>query len=132
MAREFGRPQRVADFLRKEISQLIQFQMRDPRVEMVSVTDVEVSRDLSHAKVFVTKLGAETKEEAKEALLVLNKAVGFLRSNIAKESTMRIVPTLRFYFDESIMRGQNLSALIEHAVDQDKKNHHQTNTGCNL
>jgi ribosome-binding factor A len=65
----------------------------------------------------------EDKEGAKEALQVLNKAVGFLRSNIAKESTMRIVPTLRFYFDESIMRGQNLSALIEHAVHEDQKNH---------
>lgn len=123
MAREFGRPQRVADFLRKEVSQLIQFQMRDPRVDMVSVTDVEVSRDLSHARFFITKLGAENKEDAKEALQVLNKAVGFLRSNIAKESTMRIVPTLRFYFDESIMRGQSLSALIDHAVHEDQQNH---------
>lgn len=122
MAREFGRPQRVADFLRKELAQLIQMQMRDPRVGMVSITDVEVSRDLSHAKVYITILGSDSKDEAKEPLQVLNKATGFLRSSLAKVSTMRIVPQLRFYFDESVLRGQSLSQLIDDAVAQESSN----------
>jgi ribosome-binding factor A len=88
---------------------------------MVSITDVEVSRDLSHAKVFVTKLGLEKKEDAKETLAVLNRAGGFLRSQIAKDSTMRITPTLRFYFDESIFRGQSLSSLIDTARAKDRE-----------
>ena len=121
MAREFGRPERVADFLRKELSQLIQFQMRDPRVGMASITEVEVSRDLSHAKVFITVLGCNSKEDAKESLSVLNDAAGFLRSNLAKASSMRMVPALRFYFDESILRGQYLSSLIDSARAKDEQ-----------
>jgi ribosome-binding factor A len=123
MAREFGRPERVADFLRREVAGLIQSQMRDPRIGMVSVTDVEVSRDLSHAKIFVTVLGANSAEEAKDSLQVLNKAVGFLRSHLAKVSTMRIVPGLRFYFDESVLRGQELSSLIDKARSEDDAKH---------
>ncbi len=123
MAREFGRPERVADFLRKEISQVMQQEMRDPRVGMASVTDVEVSRDLSHAKVFVTVLDKSSANEAKEAIGVLNKAAGFFRSQIAKSHSMRITPSLRFYFDESIHRGQTLSSLIDNAVAEDQARH---------
>ena len=120
MAREFGRPERVADFLRKELSLIMQHQMRDPRVGMASITDVEVSRDLSHAKVYITVLGSNEPSDAKEAVAVLNKAAGFFRSQVAKEHSMRITPSLRFYFDESIHRGQHLSALIDKAVAEDR------------
>ena len=122
MAREFGRPERVADFLRKEISQVMQQEMRDPRVGMASVTDVEVSRDLSHAKVFVTVLDKTSAADAKDAIAVLNKAAGFFRSQLAKSHSMRITPSLRFYFDESIHRGQTLSSLIDKAVAEDQAN----------
>lgn len=128
MAREFGRPERVADFLRKEVASLIQSQMRDPRIGMVSITDVEVSRDLSHAKIYLTVLGANSTEEAKESLQVLNKATGFLRSNLAKTSTMRMVPSLRFYFDESVLRGQQLSSLIDKAISEDDAKHQDDDT----
>ena len=120
MAREFGRPERVADFMRKELSQVMQQKMRDPRVGLASITDVEVSRDLSHAKVFVTVLGTDSAEEAKEILQVLNKAAGFFRSQVAKSHSMRITPTIRFYFDESIHRGQQLSSLIDSALAADR------------
>ncbi len=100
MAREFGRSQRIADFLRKELSQLIQFELRDPRLGMVGVTDVEVSRDLGYAKIYVTVLGCDNKEAMEEPLKVLNGAAGFLRSKIAKSNSMRTTPSLRFYFDE--------------------------------
>lgn len=119
MSREFGRPQRVADFLRKELSQLIQKEVRDPRLSMVSVTDVEVSRDLSYARIYVTVLGCNDLESSKEPLKALNGAAGFLRSMIAKGSTMRTTPSLRFYFDESVLRGSHLTALIDKAVSNE-------------
>lgn len=123
MAREFSRPQRVADFLRKELATLMQFEMRDPRLGMINLNDVEVSRDLAHAKVFVTFMNAETKEDAQEALEVLNHAAGFLRSKLSESARMRSVPRLRFYFDESVKRGRDLSTLIDKAREADNKLH---------
>jgi ribosome-binding factor A len=122
MAREFGRPERVADFLRKELSQIMQQQLRDPRVGLASITDVDVSRDLSHAKVHVTVLGSDSNDDAKDVIQVLNKASGFFRSQVAKSHSMRITPTIRFYFDESIHRGQHLSSLIDDALAADRAN----------
>lgn len=121
MAKEFGRTQRVADFLKRELASLIQFEVRDPRVGMVSVTDVEVSRDMSHAKVFVTVLGKETEEESADSIEALNQAAGFLRSQVAKSNNARTTPKLRFYFDSSVGRGQYLSNLIDKAVSADEK-----------
>ena len=121
MAKEFGRSQRVGDFLKRELASLIQFEIRDPRVGMVSVTDVEVSRDMSHAKVFVTVLGKETEEETAESMEVLNQAAGFLRTQVAKSNNARTTPKLRFYFDSSVGRGQQLSKLIDDAVSADKQ-----------
>lgn len=118
--KEFSRTARIADFLKRELGTLIQLQLRDPRLGMVSVTDVEVSRDLSHAKVFVTVMGKNNAEEAKESLAVLNKAAGFLRSQVAKSNNARTTPQLRFQYDTSIDRGQRLSKLIQDAVDADR------------
>ncbi|GAB3382855.1 30S ribosome-binding factor RbfA [Spongiibacter taiwanensis] len=121
--KEFSRTARIADFLKRELGTLIQLQLRDPRLGMVSVTDVEVSRDLSHAKVFVTVMGKNTAEEAKDSVAVLNKAAGFLRSQVAKINNARTTPQLRFYYDASIDRGQRLSKLIQDAVDADRSRH---------
>lgn len=121
--KEFSRTARIADFLKRELGTLIQLQLRDPRLGMVSVTDVEVSRDLSHAKVFVTVMGKNTAEEAKDSLAVLNKAAGFLRSQVAKINNARTTPQLRFYYDASIDRGQRLSKLIQDAVESDRSRH---------
>lgn len=129
MAKEFGRTQRVADFLKRELASLIQFEVRDPRVGMVSVTDVEVSRDMSHAKVFVTVLGKETEQECAESIEVLNQAAGFLRTQVAKSNNARITPRLRFYFDSSVGRGQHLSQLIDKAVAEDEKFSDDTDSG---
>jgi ribosome-binding factor A len=123
MAKEFGRPQRLADYLRKEISQIIQKEMRDPRIGMVGVTDVEVSKDLLHARVYVTVFGKDSHEQMQEPLKVLNNAAGFLRSRIAQDATLRATPSLRFYFDESIVRGSHLSSLIDEAIQTDKARH---------
>lgn len=121
MAREYSRTQRVGDFLKRELSNLIQFEVRDPRVGMVSITDVDVSRDFSHAKVFMTVLGKETEAQAQDAVDALNKASGFLRSRVAKSNNARTTPKLRFYFDESVVRGQALSNLIDDAISADRQ-----------
>jgi ribosome-binding factor A len=121
MAREFGRTDRVADFLKRELARLLQFELRDPRVGMASVTDVEVTRDLAHAKVFVTVMGKESAAEAQESIDALNNAAGFLRSQVAAASNTRTVPRLRFVYDASVVRGQRMSALIDAAVRQDRQ-----------
>ena len=120
MAREFTRSQRVADYLQRELSTLIQREVRDPRVGMISVTGVDVSRDIGHAKIHYTVLGADGSEEAKESTEVLNKAAGFLRSQLSRDSNMRSVPQLRFYFDNSVGRGRYMEDLIGRAADADK------------
>lgn len=121
MPREFSRTQRVADFLKQELAGLIQLELRDPRVGMVSVTGVEVSRDMSYAKVYVTVLGKDTEEEAAASLDALNHAAGFLRSQIAKINNARTTPKLRFVFDRSIGRGAQMSKLIDDAVAADRE-----------
>ena len=120
MAREFTRSQRVADYLQRELSTLIQREVRDPRVGMISVTGVDVSRDIGYAKIYYTVLGADGSDEAKESTEVLNKAAGFLRSQLSRDSNMRSVPQLRFYFDNSVGRGRYMEDLIGRAADADK------------
>jgi ribosome-binding factor A len=123
MAREFGRTERVADYLRQELARLLQTAMRDPRIGMVSVNEVEVSRDLAHAKVFVTFMDRDSEQEAKDLLAVLNGAAGFLRSEISRDARMRTVPRLHFVYDASVVRGRRLSDLIDRAVSEDDRRH---------
>tara|TARA_B110000503_G_C6980882_1_gene343166 strand:+ start:140 stop:577 length:438 start_codon:yes stop_codon:yes gene_type:complete len=119
MAKEFSRAQRVGDQLQQELARLIQLAVRDPRAAMVSVTGVEVSRDMSYARVFFTKLGVDNAEQAKETMTVLNKAAGFLRSQIANRSSMRTVPKLSFRFDESVGYGRSMEMLLREARTAD-------------
>jgi ribosome-binding factor A len=120
MAKEFSRTDRVADYLQRELAALIQRVIRDPRVGMVSVTGVDVSRDLGHAKVYYTLLSADGDDPIEECTEVLNKAAGFLRSQLSKDSNMRSVPQLRFFFDSSVGRGRYLEDLISKATDADR------------
>ena len=121
MPKDYSRTQRVADYLRRELAEVIQLELRDPRIGMLGITDVEVSRDMAYAKVYYTSMTAESASEAKESTDVLNKAAGFLRGQIAKNSTMRITPKLRFHYDNSVGRGRDLSDLIEKAAEADRK-----------
>ena len=122
MGQEFSRTERVADFLQQGLAKLLLHSVRDPRAEFVSITAVEVSRDLRYAKVFFTKLGLEDAKSAEEATRVLDKAAGFLRSEIARESTLRTVPKLTFKFDESVGRGRHMEALLGKARASDAQN----------
>ncbi|MDX1734829.1 MAG: 30S ribosome-binding factor RbfA [Halioglobus sp.] len=121
MAKEYARTQRVADYLQRELAVLIQQEVRDPRVGMVSITGVEVSRDLGHARVYCTVLGSDSGEEADGSVAALNKAAGFLRSQLSRDSSMRSVPQLRFFFDASVGRGRDLEQLIDRATDADRE-----------
>ena len=140
MAEMSARVQRVADQIQRELASLIQMEVNDPRVGMVSVTDVEVSRDLAHAKIYVTVLNTMTddsqvnestlsepgdldKLEIEENINALTKAAGYLRSLLAKRLSTRSVPKLRFYYDGSIERGQQLSSLIDSALAADQDSH---------
>lgn len=111
MAKEFSRNQRVAEQIRRELADLLQFEVKDPRVGNVTVTEVEVSGDLAHAKVFFS-----TQDDADAALIGLQKSAGFLRSQLSKRMLLRSVPQLHFNYDSSIDRGMHLSSLIDQAL----------------
>ena len=121
MAKEYARTQRVADYLQRELAALIQHEVRDPRVGMVSITGVDVSRDLGHARVYYTEMGSDSSEEAGETTEALNRAAGFLRSQLSRDSNMRSVPQLKFFFDSSVGRGRHLEDLIRRAASADRE-----------
>lgn len=120
MQTESNRPRRVAGLLQKELAPLIQQELSDPRVKDLTLTMVEMSRDLSRARIFITSL--EGAEGGKKAVKVLNKATSYLRRQLKGRLELRGVPNLHFVYDESVERGANLSALIDRARadDQDK------------
>jgi ribosome-binding factor A len=105
-----GRPEKLGDLIQRELSDLLHRELRDPRVGMVTITAVDVSPDLSHAKVFFTTLSREHVEEASDGL---RRAAGFLRSQLARRIKLYTTPELRFVYDESVERGDRLSRLID-------------------
>ena len=113
------RANRVADFIRGELADIVQNQMRDPRVSLLSVTDARVSRDLGVADIYVSSLAVSGDDERAALLAVLNGAAGFLRTAVAARHSMRTTPRLRFHYDELIEGGPRLEALIDQAVDAD-------------
>jgi len=127
MAAEFNRSRRVGELIQRELATLLSREVKDPRLSLVSVTAVDVSRDLSLAKVFYTVMNIEQKTVQDKLLQVkqgLEKASGFLRYELGHRIQLRIVPRLEFYYDDSIIHGSELSQLIDAAIDDDKKRHH--------
>ena len=121
MAKEYSRTQRIGDQMQRELAQLIRREIKDPRVGLVTITAVDVSRDVGHAKVFITVMGEDSAEDIKQSLKVLNSAAGFLRMQLGKEMKLRSVPQLHFHYDESVTRGAHLSALSARAVAEDSQ-----------
>jgi len=119
MAKEFERTQRVSNFLHEELARLLQTTVRDPRLQGVNVTGVEVNRDLSHAKVFFTLIEDAAPEQLSDASAALSAVSGFLRSQLAKISSMRTVPRLSFRFDESVGRGRHMESLLREVQEAD-------------
>ena len=117
------RIERVNSLIRQEISELLQRQVKDPRLgDFIAVTEVSTSADLKYAKVFVSRIGSE--EEKQETLSVLASASGFLRRELAKRLKLRHIPVLSFQWDDSIEQGDHLLRLIDGVTPE--KNHSKT------
>ena len=123
MARDFKRSERVAGQMRRDLARLIQQEIKDPAVGFVSLSDVEVTRDLSHAKVFITVFEPE---KAKESLKALRGAASFLRLRLGKELRLRHVPELHFVHDDSVEQGSHIDELIAKALHADRDGHEAT------
>lgn len=118
MPREFSRSERMAEQLRRELAEIVRDEIKDPRLGFVSFTEVRMSRDLSHAVIYCSVLNSEDQAESIE---VLNRAVGFIRKEVARRIRARIVPTLKFAIDDSVVRGAAMDSLISKALQNDKK-----------
>jgi len=120
MPREFPRTRRVGEQIQRELAELIRAELKDPRLGMVSISAVQVSRDFGHAKVYVSVLG--TGEQSRESVKVLNHAAGFLRHKLGKLLHIRVIPELHFFLDRSLEEGARLGALINAAIASDRRN----------
>ena len=120
MAKEFGRPQRVAQEMQKEIAIILQREIKDPRLGMMTtVSGVEMSRDLAYAKVFVTFLNDSDPNAVRVGLKALHEASGFIRMLIGKAMRLRVVPELTFAYDNSLVEGMRMSNLVSNVVKHD-------------
>ena len=112
--KSFSRKDRVSEQIRRELAELIRTELKDPRVGMISITDVEVTADYAHAKVYFSTLAGS--EHLEEVMTGLQKASGFLRRELGKRISIHMTPQLHFVFDQSLERGADLSKLIQEAV----------------
>lgn len=123
MAREYARTDRVGQQIQKEIAVILQREIKDPRLGMLTVSAVEVTRDLAYAKVFVTFFN-DDKSKVKESLAILNDAAGFIRSLLAKTLRARIMPNLRFEYDQSLVEGVRMTSLVDSVIREDERKAH--------
>lgn len=119
MAREFSRTERVAQQIQKEVAVILQRDVKDPRLSMSTVSSVEVTRDLAYAKIFVTFFTNED-DKIKESIDILNEAAGFVRSLLAKQLRARIMPQLRFVYDNSLAEGIRMTSLVNKVIAEDE------------
>lgn len=123
MAREFKRSDRVAQEIQKEIAVILQREVKDPRIGMVTVSDVEVSSDLAYAKVFVTFLFDHDEQAITQGMKGLEKAAPYIRTLLGKTMRLRIVPEIRFIYDESLVEGMRVSNLVSNVIREDEAKH---------
>ncbi|TRX56541.1 30S ribosome-binding factor RbfA [Thalassomonas sp. M1454] len=124
MAREFARTDRVSQEIQREIAVILQREIKDPRLGMVTVSSVDVTRDLAYAKVFVTFFG-DDEESVKQSVNILNDAAGYIRSLLAKTLRARIMPQLRFVYDKSLVEGVRMSSLVDQVIRDDERKANQ-------
>ena len=116
MPKDYARTDRIAEQIQRDLAELLRLEIRDPRVRMITLTGVEVTRDYAHAKVFYTTLNGAS-EEMQQGL---EHASGFLRKQLTQLIKLRITPQLHFVYDASVERGAHLSQLIEQAIASDQ------------
>lgn len=124
MPKEFSRTQRVAQQLQKELAMILQREVRDSRLGMVTISDVEVSRDLAYAKVFVTFLciGEQTPESC---LAALREHEVQIRMMLGKQIRLRLTPEIRFCYDNTLVEGMRMSNLVTEVINSDKRRKHE-------
>lgn len=120
--KNFSRKDRVSEQVRRELAELIRTELKDPRVGFITLTDVEVTPDYAHAKVYFSSLKGDA-EDLKEILTGLKRASGFLRRQLGLRIHLHTLPELHFVYDSSLARGSELSQLIDKAVADDVKRH---------
>ena len=121
MPAEFSRTQRLGEQIKRDLALLIQRELKDPRIGMVTVNFVDLSKDLSYADVNITVLVADDSDEKIiESLTILNEASTFLRMELGRALKVRKVPRLRFHYDDSLKRGARINALIHEALQSDR------------
>ncbi|WP_420592058.1 30S ribosome-binding factor RbfA [Bacterioplanoides sp.] len=122
MPKDYSRTSRLGEQIQRDLAQMIQFEMKDPRLGMVTLNQVKVAKDLGYADIYFTVMGAkgETDEQIREQTeSILNDAAGYLRSELARSMTTRVTPQLRFHYDETLERGHHLTGLIKKARQED-------------
>lgn len=131
MAKEFSRARRVAQQLQREVAVILQREVKDPRIGMVTVSDVEVSGDLQHAKIYVTFLnygeqddGQSDAQRIETGLKGLAEASGYIRILLGKAMQLRVVPELRFAYDKTLVEGMRISNLVSTTIRDDEERLH--------
>ena len=120
MAREFSRSRRVAQQLQKELAMIVMREIKAKEFGMITINEVDLSRDLSYAKVYFTLLNDEP-ELIKKAVELLNETAPYIRSLMGSKMQLRIVPELRFYYDKSLSEGIRMASMVTKAVREDKE-----------
>lgn len=121
MPKEYSRSQRVVEQIRRELAELIRLEVKDPRVGFITLTDVEITPDYAHAKVFFTNMTGEA--GVPEILQGLRRASGFLRRELGRRIRIHTIPELHFQYDRSVEEGSRLSQLIDAVVKEDEARH---------
>ncbi len=119
MAKEYSRSQRVSEQIKRELAELLRLEVKDPRIGFITLTDVEVTPDYAHAKVFFTSM--QGKEGLDEILVGLNRASGFLRRELRRRVRIHTTPELHFHYDPSVEEGSRMSRLIDEVVQNDEQ-----------
>ena len=118
MPKEYSRSQRVVEQIRRELAELIRLEVKDPRVGFITLTDVEITPDYAHAKVFFTNMTGE--RDVPEILQGLRRASGFLRRELGRRIRIHTIPELHFHYDRSVEEGSRLTQLIDAVVKEDE------------
>ncbi|HJF30512.1 MAG TPA: 30S ribosome-binding factor RbfA [Sporosarcina psychrophila] len=113
------RANRVAEQMKKELGAIIGQKVKDPRIGFVTVTDVDVTGDLQQATIFISVLGSDSEKE--DTLKGLNKAKGFIRTEIGQRIRLRVTPEIKFEFDSSVAYGTRIESLLKQVKSEDEK-----------
>ncbi|MDX9716843.1 30S ribosome-binding factor RbfA [Thauera sp. WH-2] len=128
MPKEYSRSQRVVEQIRRELAELIRLEVKDPRVGFITLTDVEITPDYAHAKVYFTNMTGE--DDVPEILQGLRRASGFLRRELGRRIRIHTIPELHFHYDRSVEEGSRLSQLIDAVVKDDEARHEGEGDGA--